>query len=123
MKSKKQRLIESAITKIVRKVILESESNQLDDTVEEIVLFAENESRLYDVLMKTYLPALKKFVKRGNFDRDKALKLMEYYWTNYVRPEYKKQFGDVRLNPTQRKQFSEYFLSNLESEGYLDQGQ
>lgn len=73
--------------------------------------------------MKTYLPALKKFVKRGNFDRDKALKLMEYYWTNYVRPEYKKQFGDVRLNPTQRKQFSEYFLSNLESEGYLDQGQ
>ena len=122
MKSKtpvsKKQLLESKLRTMIRKII--KESNELDDDVREVVLYAENDHRLYNVLHKTYVPALLKFKKKGTFDRDKALKLMEYYWSNYVRPSYKKDFGDVKLDPSQRRAFSDYFLTSLEDEGYLD---
>jgi hypothetical protein len=91
-----------------------------DDDVNELIMFAENDRACYDALHKNYVPALNKFIKKGNFDRDKAIKLMEYYYSNYVRPAYKKQFGDIQLNPAKRKMFGNYFLETLEEEGYID---
>jgi len=93
-----------------------------NDAIQELTLYAENDSRMYDVLMKTYLPALKKFKKKGTYDPEKAIKLLEYYYQNYVRPAYKKEFGDdIKLNPAERKLFSKYFLDSLEMDGYLDE--
>lgn len=120
MKSNKQKLIESAVRKIVNKVMKEAYQDD-DDAREELIMYAENDSRLYDVLMKTYLPALQKFVKRGTFDREKALKLMEYYYSNYARPGYKREFGDdIALSKSDRRKFAEYFLNYLIDEQYLE---
>lgn len=87
--------------------------------VDEVILFAENDSRLYDVLMNVYLPAIAKKKKSGKWDKEKGVKLMEYYYTNYIRPEMKKpsKYGwDSKLNPTERKIVAKYFLDQLESE-------
>ena len=87
--------------------------------VDEVIILAENNERLYRILMDVYLPALKKKKKSGKYDREKAVKLMEYYYTNYIRPELKKpsQAGwDSKLNPAERKIVARYFLDQLESE-------
>lgn len=120
MKSKRQQLTE-LLRPIVKAILKESNDGIDSDAVREVVLYAENDERLYRVLMDTYVPALKKFKKKGTFDRDKALKLLEYYWSNYVRPKYKREFGDVMLNPRERKEFANYFLTSLESDGVLDE--
>ena len=89
--------------------------------MQELILYAENDSKLHDVLMKTYLPALQKFVKRGVFDKTKALKLMEYYYSKYVRPAYKREFGDdLALSKNDRVKFSQYFLDTLIEDGFLE---
>jgi hypothetical protein len=117
--SNKQRLVR--ILKPIVESIINEVDNQLDkDAANELIMYAENDRRLYDVLHNTYLPALLKFKKKGTFDRVKAIKLLEYYYQNYVRAAYKKEFGDdIRLNPISRKYFSEQFLDSLESDGYL----
>lgn len=119
MKSNTRNLVESAVRKIVNKVM--NEVYQDDPAArDELILFTENDRRLYDILMKTYLPALQKFVKRGTFDREKALKLMEYYYSNYARPAYKREFGDdLALSKSDRRKFADYFLNYLINEKYL----
>lgn len=112
------KLVESAVRKIVNGNINEATD---PDALQELILYAENDSRLYDVLMKTYLPALQKFVKKGTYDPTKALKLMDYYFTNYVRPAYKREFGDdVRLGKSDRTEFAKHFLDYLVDEGFLE---
>lgn len=124
MNFKKQRLKE-LLTPVVKSILHElSEAprqHEIDnDKVEELILYAENDEPLYRILMDTFLPALQKFVKRGTFDEQKALKLLEYYYSNYARPAYKREFGeDLQLNPAERKIFSQNFLDSLKSDGYL----
>jgi hypothetical protein len=87
--------------------------------VNEVIQFAENDSRLYDVLMNVYLPNLKKKKKSGKYNSELAVKLLEYYYTNYVRPEMIKpsKYGwDSKLNPAERKLFGKYFVEVLETE-------
>lgn len=86
------------------------------DAVRELTLFAENDGRLYNVLMDVYLPNLQKKAEKGVYNKEKAIKLMEYYYQNYVRPAYKRYFGDVKLNPESRKSFGKYFVEVLEDE-------
>jgi len=87
------------------------------DAVRELTLFAENDGRLYNVLMDVYLPNLEKKAKKGLYNKEKAIKLMEYYYQNYVRPQYKREFGDdIKLNPESRKSFGKYFIEVLEEE-------
>lgn len=96
----------------------------IDDRVDKIKVFeatsfAENDSRMYDILMNVYVPAIKRKIKQGKYDRNKAIKLMEYYYTNYVRPEMKKpsKYGhDLKLNPKERAFFGEYFRDVIEAE-------
>lgn len=103
----------------VKKVMREAYQDD-EDALQELILYAENDSRLYDVLMKTYLPALQKHVKRGQYDPTKAVKLMEYYYTNYVRPAYKREFGDVPLSKSDRQKFAQHFLDYLIEEKFLE---
>ena len=87
------------------------------DAVRELILFAENDYRLYDTLHKVYLPNLEKKAKKGIYNKEKAIKLIEYYYQNYVRPSYKRQLGDdIKLNPESRKSFSKHFVEVLEDE-------
>ena len=82
-------------------------------------MFAENDETSYRALIDVYLPNLQKKALRGVYDSKKARKLMEYYYSNYVRPEMKKprKYGfDPRLNPAEREMFADYFVSELESE-------
>lgn len=115
--------VKDTLRKIIReeyKRIIESDTD--DTAISELTLYADNDRRLYDVLHNTYVPALLKFKKKGVYDRTKALKLLEYYYNNYVRPSYKREFGDdIKLNPQERKKFAEYYLSSLEEDGYLDE--
>ena len=82
----------------------------------EVILFAKNDSKLYGDLMKNYLPNLQKKVLSGKYDPEQAIKLMEYYYTVYVRP-YMKQprvYGwDSKLNVEERKAFGKYFRDIL----------
>ena len=117
MMNTKAQLLKTLIREEVRKQLNEMSDS---DAVQELVLYAENDSKLYNVLHKTYVPALEKFIKKGNFDEIKALKLLEYYLTNYVRPAYKREFGDdIKLNPADRKAFAKEILDSLKSEGYI----
>ena len=89
------------------------------DKLREVILFAENNSRLYDVLINVYLPNLKKKKKAGKYDSKLAVKLLEYYYSNYVRPEMIKPsvYGfDPKLNPAERKEFGQHFVEVLEEE-------
>lgn len=114
----KSQLLKTIIAEEVKRQLREMSD---PDAVQELVLYAENDSKLYDVLHKTYVPALKKFIAKGNFDEMKAVKLLEYYLTNYVRPAYKREFGDdIRLNPEDRKAFAKQILDSLKSEGYIE---
>jgi hypothetical protein len=80
--------------------------------VREVILFTENDYDMYKVLVTTYLDNLKKKRLNGTYDKAMSYKLLEYYYTNYVRPEMKKprKYGsDPKLNVEERKAFSKYF--------------
>lgn len=108
--------IKNVLRPLVESILREAE---MDDDVREVTLYAENDDRLYKILHNTYVPAMQKFINKGTFTEAGAIKLLQYYWSNYVRPAYKKEFGDVQLNPKQRKQFAEYFLNSLKEDEYI----
>jgi hypothetical protein len=89
----------------------------IDQTaLDEVILFAENDQKLYNDLMKNYYPNLKKKIKSGKYNPELAIKLLEYYYTNYVRPYMKdrKNYGwDSKLNPAERREFGKYFRDVL----------
>jgi len=94
------------------------------DIVEEVIIFAENDSKLYNDLMVNYLPNLQKKVLSGKYDPELAIKLLEYYYTNYVRPYMKMPRNggyDPKLNPMERKAFAAYFRDKLYNEYGLKQ--
>jgi hypothetical protein len=81
-----------------------------------VILFAENDSKLYGDLIKNYYPNLKKKIKSGKYNPELAIKLLEYYYTLYVRPYMKnpKIYGwDSKLNPAERREFGKYFRDVL----------
>tara|TARA_Y100000361_G_C11147574_1_gene339023 strand:+ start:982 stop:1335 length:354 start_codon:yes stop_codon:yes gene_type:complete len=78
----------------------------------EVILFADNDYKLYEVLTTTYLDNLKRKRLKGKYDKKKSYKLMEYYYSNYVRPEMKKpsKYGfDPKLNVEERKAFGKHY--------------
>ena len=86
------------------------------EKVKEVILFAENDYDSYDALIKNYVPALQRKVKAGKYDKAKAPKLLEYYYTNYVRRYMKmpRKYGfDPKLNPQERAAFGKYFADVL----------
>jgi hypothetical protein len=86
------------------------------ELVREVILFAENNVRCYESLMQNYLPNLQKKVLKGTYDRKLAIKLLVYYYSNYVRPEMIKPrvYGlDPKLNPEERLIFAENFVDYL----------
>ena len=101
------------------------QKNTIDrNLVEEVIIFAENDSKLYNDLMVNYLPNLQKKVLAGKYDPELATKLLEYYYTNYVRPYMKmpRNYGvDTKLNPEERKAFAKYFRDKLFNEYGLKQ--
>lgn len=92
--------------------------------VDDVIIFAENDSKMYDALMKNYLPNLQKKILSGKYDPEQAIKLLEYYYTVYVRPYMKmpRNAGyDPKLNPEERKAFAKYFRDQLWNEYGLKQ--
>ena len=100
-------------------VLLGAISDKFDKhLVNETISFAENDERCLYILENVYVPAIKKKIKSGKYDSKKAVKLLEYFYSNYVRPEMKKpsKYGyDPKLNPKERIYFSEYFVDLIES--------
>lgn len=83
--------------------------------VNEAILIVENDAKLYDILVKTYLPNLQKKFLTGKYDPDKAVKLLELFYTNKARPrlrgsEYR---WDPKFNPAERYEFAKYFSDYL----------
>lgn len=84
--------------------------------VREVILFAENDYSSYEALMNNYLPNLMKKRLAGKYDKKQAPKLLEYYYSNYVRKYMKmpSKYGyDPKLNPEERKMFAKYFSDYL----------
>ena len=82
----------------------------------EVILFTENDSTLHDALLRNYLPNLQKKILAGKYDATQAIKLMEYYYTVYVRPHMKNprySGWDSKLNVEERKEFGKYFRDLL----------
>lgn len=93
------------------------------DKVQEVINWAENNSDAYDALMRNYLPNLSKKVLKGIYDKVLAVKLLVYYYENYVRVPFSapREMGyDPRLNPAERVLFAEHFVDYLEKE-FLDE--
>ena len=87
--------------------------------VDEVIIFAENDSKMYDALMKNYLPNLQKKILAGKYDPEQAIKLLEYYYSVYVRPYMKMPRNggfDPKLNVEERKLFGKYFRDKLWNE-------
>jgi len=79
------------------------------DAVREVVLFQENDYDTYRALMDIYLPNLTKKRMAGKYDKKLSYKLLEYYYSNYVRPNMKKpqKYGiDPKLGVAERKAFA-----------------
>ena len=98
-------------------VLLGAVGNIDEVKVREVILFAENDYELYEILRKVYVPYVVKKISKKQYNRDKALKLLEYYYQNYVRPAMKnpRKYGyDPKLNPSERKAFSQYFRAVTE---------
>ena len=77
----------------------------------EVILFTDNDYKLYEILTTTYLDNLKKKRLKGQYDKKKSYKLMEYYY-NFARTEMKKpsKYGfDPKLNVEERKEFGKYY--------------
>jgi hypothetical protein len=73
--------------------------------------------------MINYLPNLQKKVLKGTYDKKLAVKLLVYYYSNYVRPEAMKrtELGyDPKLNPAEREMFAQHFVDSLWDD-YLSQ--
>jgi hypothetical protein len=90
--------------------------------VNEAILFTMNDYDSYTKLMDIYKPNLEKKVLKGIYDKDKALKLLEYHYKNYARPLMKmpRKYGkDLKLNPAERKAYATYFRDYLWGE-YLE---
>ena len=83
--------------------------------VNEAILICSNDAKLYDVLIKTYLPNLQKKFISGKYDSEKAIKLLEYFYTNYCKPRLKgvTYKWDPKFKPTERYEFSKYFSEYL----------
>lgn len=116
----KKRAVNKRVTEILKNIIKEEygkliRENEMSDNVETLTMFADNDHKLYNDLMNNYLKNMLTKKKRGVYDHNLAIKLLEYYYQNYVRPEYKRQFGDdIKLSPAERKQFAEYYVNVLE---------
>lgn len=85
----------------------------------EVILFADNDYDLYKVLTTTYLENLKRKRFKGTYDKKKSYKLLEYYYSNYVRREMKKpsKYGfDPKLNVEERKAFGKHYGDELWTE-------
>ncbi len=84
--------------------------------ISEVYNFAMNDYDTYKVLVGTYLDNLKKKRLNGTYDKVKSYKLLEYYYSNYVRPNMKKprKYGfDPKLNPKERAAVSKMFATYL----------
>jgi hypothetical protein len=86
--------------------------------VNEAILIVENDSSLYDRLIKIYLPAMQKKLVAGNYDPEKAIKLLENYYNLYCRPRLRgREYGwDPKFNPAERYEFAKYFRDYLYQE-------
>ena len=86
------------------------------EKVKEVIMFAENDYKSYEALHSTYLDNLRIKKLKGVYDKTKAAKLLEYWYSNFVRPSMKnpRNYGfDPRLNPAERKAFASYFERQL----------
>lgn len=89
------------------------------EKVKEVIAFAENDYDSYKILTTTYFDNLKRKRLNGTYDKAKSGKLLEYYYSNYVRKEMIKprKYGfDSKLNPQERKMFGTYFANVLWSD-------
>ena len=78
----------------------------------EVILFADNDEKSYEILTTIYLDNLKRKRLKGNYDKKKSYKLLEYYYSNYVRKEMIKpsKYGfDPKLNVEERKAFGKHY--------------
>jgi len=94
-----------------------------DETmIREAKMWADNTHHLYDSLHKSFLPMLKKKVKNGNYNRDKAKQGLTYFFQQ-VRKDYEEEFGKgslgTRIPKADKLRFSELVLQDLEDDGYL----
>jgi hypothetical protein len=86
--------------------------------VNEAILIIKNDHQSYIALMKTYLPNLEKKFFKGQYDKEKAIKLMESFYQNVARKRLKsRDYGwDPKFNPAERKAFATYFRDFLHNE-------
>ena len=121
MLNKKEKfLVKEYAKKLIGKRLNEA---KMSDEVRELTLFADNDGRLYNQLMDNYLKNMLTKLKQGKYDGNLVIKLLEYYYQLYVRPAYKKEFGDdIKLDPSERKEFGEYYVRELqETDEFLAQ--
>ena len=85
-------------------------------SVRELVLFADNNYKLYQVKKTYWTNALNK-VRKGTFDPKKAPKLFQYF-ADRASAEYKKEYGyafPVAVRVAASKEFAAEFIEMVKS--------
>jgi hypothetical protein len=84
------------------------------DKLREIFITATNEHSLYNMFVNVYVPALQKFIDKGNFDEIKALKLLEYFVKRVViRLNQRPYEYNLKLNPLERLELAKEYLEEF----------
>ena len=85
--------------------------------VDEVISFAVKTEYCYKHLVTDYLNNMQRRWVKGTYDRTKVIKLLEYFYSNYVRSPFKREMGyDPALNVKERQVFATYFRDYLENE-------
>lgn len=83
--------------------------------VNEAIILVENDRKLYDVLITTYLMNLQKKFISGKYDHEQAIKLLELFLKNHALPRLRsREYGwNWKPNPAERYEFAKYFRDLL----------
>lgn len=87
--------------------------------VDEVINYTWNERYLVDILENVYVPVIQKKIDNGTFDYKKGVKLMENYFTKYVKPYFQNSIEHdwiIKLNPKERYYFGVSFLEFILSD-------
>ena len=83
--------------------------------IDELVLWIENDGDLYNQQYMPIVNNLERKCKKGIYEHDKALKLVQYMIDGYERANAQKIFQGIRLTKNERVECAEIILDLIET--------
>lgn len=108
-----KRMYETSPKAEVLKEEYEKPKKELDGiAIDELVLFAQNDSQLYDRRITPYINLFAKKIKNGTYNEDLAIQGLTNNVVKDAQNRYNQEFGagSMKLNPAERKEVAKQML-------------